>query len=813
MKRPIAHLVSLILSGAAMAAAAFLAAHHPISPFLALSLMGSVLVGCALFRHVWLALLPALLPVIDLAPWTGWLSFEEFDILVLAAASGAYLRRALASCIPRPKPLLIPAILWTAFFLSIATALYRGMLDAGGFQFGWFQGYEGPMNSLRLAKGAFMALLFVPLLREALATPEARGSRLLGWGMALGLAAAALAAVWERTAFTGLLNFSEDYRTTALFWEMHVGGAALDGFIALTMPFSVWTMMRARGPFSFGLAFALLALGAYAGLTMFSRGVYLAAVASFGVMLLLMARSRVSDGQGQGGHVLWVAVRVLFWIPVTLGLAYLAFRAGGYRVLLAMLGVFVLLLLNGAVLRAASGRQWAMAGLLAIPLAGGAWLVGEFLHKGVYWSYAGIFGLGFLSALVERYYARAAGKLIALAAVIALMPAAVWLAGHWGGWDAFKDAVWVLASLAVVAIWQSRASVPLWPDDLRWQGALFAAVAAMAATVAVFSGGAYMAERFATSERDLEGRLQHWHNGLALLQSPEDWWLGKGMGRFPSSFFFGAPGNEFPGSYRLGREGNNTYLTVSGPRFELGYGELLRVSQRIPPETLGRYRMGLDARTTRPATLYLDICEKHLLYRAQCVMKWVKLTPSQNGWQHHVVEMDARKLSPGPWYAPRQVSFSVAMVSQGGRADIDNLKLLDPLGNDVLVNADFSRDMARWFFTSDHHHMPWHMKSMFLHVLFEQGIVGLAVVSLLLIYTLSSLIAGRAAAHPLAPALAAALVGFVVVGLFDSLFDMPRITFLFYLVMLAALSLSGQRELPHKECNRREGWSGYVDSN
>ena len=46
----------------------------------------------------------------------------------------------------------------------------------------------------------------------------------------LGLAGAALATVWERTAFTGLLNFSSDYRATALFWEMHVGGTALDGF-------------------------------------------------------------------------------------------------------------------------------------------------------------------------------------------------------------------------------------------------------------------------------------------------------------------------------------------------------------------------------------------------------------------------------------------------------------------------------------------------------------------------------------------------------------------------------------------------------
>ena len=44
---------------------------------------------------LWLFLVPALLPVIDLAPWTGWLIVEEFDMLVLGAAAGAYASIAL----------------------------------------------------------------------------------------------------------------------------------------------------------------------------------------------------------------------------------------------------------------------------------------------------------------------------------------------------------------------------------------------------------------------------------------------------------------------------------------------------------------------------------------------------------------------------------------------------------------------------------------------------------------------------------------------------------------------------------------------
>ena len=60
-----------------------------------------------------------------------------------------------------------------------------------------------------------------------------------------GLGGAALSVLWERLAFTDLLNFSSDYRVTGLFWEMHIGGAALDGFLALTVPFVARDLVRA----------------------------------------------------------------------------------------------------------------------------------------------------------------------------------------------------------------------------------------------------------------------------------------------------------------------------------------------------------------------------------------------------------------------------------------------------------------------------------------------------------------------------------------------------------------------------------------
>jgi hypothetical protein len=64
-----------------------LAWRHPLAPALTALLL--VLWSIAVFLRptAWLFLVPALLPVIDLAQWTGWLIFEEFDILLLGIGS------------------------------------------------------------------------------------------------------------------------------------------------------------------------------------------------------------------------------------------------------------------------------------------------------------------------------------------------------------------------------------------------------------------------------------------------------------------------------------------------------------------------------------------------------------------------------------------------------------------------------------------------------------------------------------------------------------------------------------------------------
>ncbi|MBA3033155.1 MAG: hypothetical protein KKF85_08135 [Gammaproteobacteria bacterium] len=777
----------------ALAAGMFLAGHHPLSPMMAMLGCGIAMLLCALIPHVWLLLLPALLPIVDLAPWTGWLTFEEFDILVLGAAAGAWLHHGWQSPTDHGyRPSLALLGLVALLLPGLAWSFMRGIQDAGGFEFGWFQGYEGPMNSVRLAKSFLLAALFAPLLGRAMSSREPRGVTMLAWGMALGLAMAAAAATWERLAFPGLLNFSADYRTTALFWEMHVGGAALDGYLALTLPFAALLLLRAHGVKQLLPAAIILALGTYASLTTFSRGVYLAVLVSMVVMAFLLIMRMPAAPTQQGRSRLAQGVFVLIWVAVSLGLSYLVFRSGGYRALVAVLGCLAVYVMTSTFARQASNRTWAVAIGTGILLTAGALLSDWLIAKGVYWAYGGILTLAVGAILANRLSGKPPWAGLALAAALALPVAAAQVSKHWGGIAALGDAAIPLLLIVALAVWNIFKDQPVWPTETRKRGALLTSVFALSAVTAVFGGGTYMGDRFSTSEQDLAGRVQHWNAGLDLLRSNDDWLFGKGMGRVPQSFFFGAPGNDHPGGYRLSHEEQNAFLALSGPRYQIGYGEVLRITQRVQLGPAGLYRVKLDGRAPADAIIRVEICTKHLLYAETCAAKNIHIKKTETNWQRQAFELDGRKLSDGPWYAPQLVVFSIALETMGGRIDIDNLTVTDPQGRSVIANGDFSADIARWFFTSDHHHMPWHMKSMYLHVLFEQGIVGLATFSLLVLAALSRSLVGRRSYHPLAPAIIAGIVGFMVVGLFDSLLDVPRLAFLFFLLLL--IGIQGRRK-------------------
>ena len=274
-----------------------LAARHHFWPLAMVALFYVWTVLVAWRPGIWLWALPALLPILNFSPWNGWLVVDEFDLFVLATVAGAYAAKALQAFQSGEKTNFKVSAhyltfsvsyrgmwLFYSFILLGLLSCWRGWTQAGGnlqlLQTGWAllqtQGYTEPLNSLRSGKSLLWAVLLAPLLYQQLQQPGSRATALrnLGFGMLAGLCAVVLVVVWERAAFPGLFNFSTAYRTTALFWEMHTGGAAMDFYLALTLPFAFWALGQARGPGAWLLAAALVVLACYAVLTTFSRGVY-----------------------------------------------------------------------------------------------------------------------------------------------------------------------------------------------------------------------------------------------------------------------------------------------------------------------------------------------------------------------------------------------------------------------------------------------------------------------------------------------------------------------------------------------------------
>jgi hypothetical protein len=264
-----------VVSCAALAAATILAAHHPLSPAVALLGLALWFAACLAYPGLWLFMVPAALPAANLSPWTGWIAFEEFDLLVLGALAAGHARRAWSPA-PLTQATRTERCVAAALALLAGIGLYRGIADAGGWSFDWHDGYGQPLNSVRLFKPLLYTVLAWPLAREELRKSPGVALGRLRAGMLVGVLVVTAAVLWERAAYPGLLDFTEPYRTVALFWEMHVGGAAIDAYLVLAAPFVAWAWWSARRPAHWAATAVVTLLFGYACLTTFSRGTYMA---------------------------------------------------------------------------------------------------------------------------------------------------------------------------------------------------------------------------------------------------------------------------------------------------------------------------------------------------------------------------------------------------------------------------------------------------------------------------------------------------------------------------------------------------------
>ncbi|MDC8756874.1 hypothetical protein [Janthinobacterium fluminis] len=741
--------------------------------------------------QLWLFALPALLPALDLAPWTGWFFLEEIDLLLLATVAIGYWR--LADQPPLARLPALAAACIAALTLVWLFGMLKAMLPPPAIDVNAFSNYLSPYNSLRVGKSWCWAVLLLPLLTRTAGCGLVNLRRLFLPGMLTGLALVGLAALRERALFPGLLNFSSDYRTTAPFSAMHTGGAALDGYLALSLPFvAAWLLTPQPRPRT-AAALALLALGAYAALTTFSRGLFAALACSLLLLVLFPLRLALRSPAAERRSVLAGALLAL------LGAAALArmFAGSGYRgmaaaaVLLAAAAMLATLPLPRRLLPASFVCASAAAALLGAALtAAGLPERGMLAPPYLLFLLAALtFGAAFLRLRLAPTQEQDVAS-VALIAFTCLLYATVWIAWHWAGRAALAPAA-LVAALAVLPIAiNARLRRPLW--RLQGGGAIAAAGAAVLLLLAIpVSASYYAGERFATTAGDLRHRLRHWQQALAMMDDDgATRAFGMGLGTFPVNYFWRHPQGELPATLEYADEPGNRFVRLGTGQYTLGYGEVLRLLQRVEPRPRTRYVFALDVRRRGPMpVLQAALCERLLLYQQNCVSAPLRLPPGGAGWRHYRMVLDSATLGRGAWALRAPVQLEIAAAGPHGSVDIDNLSLRDEADNgELLRNGGFSDANNYWFFSSDRQHLPWHIKNFALNLYFELGWAGLLAMLSLLACALGQLARPAWRGDAAAPVYMAALAGFLVVGLFDSLLDVPRVSLLFFLVLYCSIA-------------------------
>jgi len=710
--------------------------------------VAAALIACFVWQlrapDAWLLYLPALLPVFDLTLWSGRLYITEFDLLILTTAAAHFWRAPPGHQFPnlRNRGGIIIGLL----ILSYTISLVIGALPLPSPDANELGSYYSHYNALRVAKAFVWALLLLAPLQWRLSRDAVKTGSLFVIGTSIGLILVGVVVLWERSVLLeiarshnlyadryailgALLDFTNLYRATALFSELHTGGEAIDTYFSLASPIAAAGVLMLRRPVLRLVCLAGLSLGTYAVAATFSRGLYLAfgsAIITVLVVSIIAAGRSVLPGR-------FAAIRTIAAIILAIGVYVIAFDHGGFTGL-----------------------------LYAVMFGGAALAVAHFIGR------------------------RSPGwTVVALAVLASCGTYAIWHAFAFSRYntdDAETLRLWAGACGAALVVAAALLGGRIIPRESRAFAAIafvclgFVSGIGIPATV-----GYLMRERFSTAAEDSQTRREHWEEALQLMgPDRKDYLLGLGLGSFPRVYFLRGEGPEPKASYFYRRDATRAWLTLGPGDFNL--------TQKIPIKPATGYALSLLIRATVPGSgLVVKICPKLILfsdrYTPDC--KEFDLRLGETGkWIPFHYAFDSGKLGQDSvFYWP-----TTLMLSYGGDSTIDitDITLSSGEGN-VVANGDFASGGDRWILISDFAHLAWHVKDLYVAVFFDSGAVGLAIFVVALLAAFWNAARTVRQRGAIGVGLVGALVGFVVIGFVGSLLDNPRPASLFFLVLFWAL--------------------------
>jgi len=299
--------------------------------------------------------------------------------------------------------------------------------------------------------------------------------------------------------------------------------------------------------------------------------------------------------------------------------------------------------------------------------------------------------------------------------------------------------------------------------------------------VSLVVGGRYFQARLDRAKKDWDYRVMQSQKTVEMMHP--DWstaWFGMGLGRYPVTVYQRDLLKNRPAAYRFESERENHFLRLY-PGNRLYFGQ--RIGGMKP---FDKYQLSFTARAHGQGALSAYLCEKTLQYSFQCAKQSFSMAPG-DAWVEQKAEIDAglvgAKDEVGGWLSVRPVEFALANGSKDAVFDVDNVRLLDSTGNNLLANGRFERGADRWFFTVDDH-TPWQNWNHWVHLYFEQGWIGVLAFLCFVTYLFGRLSKQIVDGNWLASIALAAVSSFLAVGIFGFLFDTPRMALIYFLVAL-----------------------------
>ncbi len=753
--------------------------HYPVFRPL---LTGFLLIfGVSLLKwpRVWLAVLPASVPLLELAHWSGRLFLEDLDIVFIFTLAALLWQAKSATSQPLFRLPLRVHLVVSLLLLSYLSSLLIGLLpwpNWGAPDF--LANFLSQANALRMFKGFFWAMLFSPFVLKAFQEYPAESKKMVIGGMVAGGLVIGLMAMWERGVWHALiygrdlyqilnplLDFTTPYRVTGTFAEMHTGGEAIDGYLGLAWPMLVLALGMSRKPWTLVVSSIVLGLVIYSLVTTFSRGLYFSLALGSAVWLIGLVRVFRVKQQAEAPSHPWA---LLLWLALTALLMGLGYSRGGMTGLLGVLGMF-----------------------------------------------------GVVSMLAWRPLARVPTAMLIL--------------------TAFGFGIWVAAQGMLTSKWHPLPLSSAVPFALLFTGggALLGytvgrslprgtgfkpyLVAVMvlvvgAGTLVPALMGYRMTSRLSDASTDLSTRTKHWHHAIALKNGQlSDLVFGMGLGSFPRAYHWDTIyHDDSSGDFSLLNENGNTFLRTTG-------GKGLRFGQRLSVAAMQPMHMQMAVRSASPqALLRVRLCRRFVIqpweWNSDCITLDQVLKNTQDQWQTILFNLNTGKVGDGLEMARAPLMLEInnrreydLMAFPPARIDIDNISLKDAYGNEYVANGSFESNMDRWLPYYDFNHLPWHIKNLWLHLYFEQGWLGVIAFAGAWIIALTIAWRSTGKGEIFALGVAAALTGFVAVGTFGSPIDAPRVAWLYYFLLFVLIAQYRRRPRLHSDRGAKKRHSKNPD--